>query len=262
MNQATMTRLINWCGLAIAVVLLALVSLHIYKKHFLLSDQSTEYLFNDLPTQATEAVKGNIPAIVQAHIMGEVPVVAQTEETKEVVKVAPPPPPPPKTKLNIVLTGIIDGATPETGFAMIEIQRGKTAVIGVGEEIGKTGAVLHQVLPGEVLVDRDGTIESVKMKRNTLELAMQLPDESLIDLMDESMLPLPSAELQLPYAELPAPSAGITNSVNQNDVSVNLNQELTNEERQAIRARALNEAAQKRPGVMSELPTPKRLLTL
>ncbi|MFT5258435.1 MAG: type II secretory pathway component PulC [Saprospiraceae bacterium] len=183
MSHAQLTKTINWFALAIALALLVLVGLHIYKKHFLAVAGSNDYLFSDLPTQAAAPLEADIQKVVQAHIMGEIPKV--TSAPKAVVE--KPKPAAPKTKLNIRLTGVIDGATPESGFAMIEIKPGKTAVLAVGEAIGDTGAILHQVLPGEVLVDRNGQIESVKMKRKSLELSQQLPNSSLINLMDESV---------------------------------------------------------------------------
>ena len=72
-------------------------------------------------------------------------------------------------------------------MAILEVERGRTLVVAVGEKIGDTDAVLHQVLPGEILIDRDGTIESVKMVRKTLSIA--------------SLDPALSSNLPQPYIE-------------------------------------------------------------
>lgn len=192
MSQAQVTRIINWCALAIALSLLLMVSLQIYQKYFLAASIESEYLFNDLPTKSAAPLKANIQQIVQAHIMGEVPVVVVPKPVE--IKAPEPEPEPlpepepvvPIIPLRIHLTGVIDGATPETGYAIIRLERGRTVVLGVGQVISGTDGVVHQVFPGEILVDRNGVIESVKMQRNALEWSQQLPNKALIDLMNES----------------------------------------------------------------------------
>ncbi len=260
MSQAQVTRLINWAAIAVALVLLMLVGLHIYKKHFLAATQNDDFLFNDLPTVLAAPLTADIQQIVSAHIMGQVPKLVP--QAKPVVKKDEPKPAAPKTKLDIILTGVIDGATPETGFAMIEIKRGKTAVLAVGESIGKTGAVLHQVLPGEVLVERDGVIESVKMKRKTLELAQQLPNESLIDLMGQDSGLRASA------------NEGLDDDYNNTDENINYEEITTAVRNQAeISGESAGTGAQKKSlrrksaepdnsKVMRTLPIPKKLLRL
>ncbi len=152
----------------IALILLVTVSYYTYQRHFVAQQSGINYQFDDLPGLSKAPITANIKAIVDAHIFGVIPKAAVQEPvavTKQVTK------PVPKTRLNIKLTGIIDGDSPENGIAMLEVDRGRTLVVAVGEKIGKTDAILHQVLPGEVLVDRNGTIESVKMVRKTLSLA-------------------------------------------------------------------------------------------
>ncbi len=168
MTYAQFTRLMNWSAIALALSLLALVSYQLYMRHYVDQQTSRDYQFDDLPGTAEAPVTADVDAIINKHIFGEVPKVVKTA-VPEVVKA--PPKPAPKTRLNIKLTGVVDGTTPENGMAMMEVDRGRTIVVAVGEKIDKTDAVLHQVLPGEILIDRDGTIESVKMVRKTLSIA-------------------------------------------------------------------------------------------
>ncbi len=186
MTSSQMTRVINWVAMLIAVFLLAVVAQHIYQRHFAQQLVGEDFRFDDLPAQSKAPLSTDINAIVNQHIFGQLP----KAPTKVMVK-KPKPKTAPKTRLNISLTGIISGATPETGMAMLEVERGKTLVVSVGEEIAKTNAVLHQVLPGEVLIDRDGVLESVKMVRKTLSLARLEPQ-------DNGALPQPYIELNDP----------------------------------------------------------------
>ncbi len=174
----------NWIAIPIALVLLVTVSYHIYQRHFVVQQSGVDYQFDDLPGLTRAPVTANIKAIVDAHIFGVIP---QKPAEKPAVVIKKDAKPVPKTRLNIKLTGIIDGDSPESGIAMLEVDRGRTLVVAVGEKIGKTDAVLHQVLPGEVLVDRNGTIESVKMVRKTLSLAK-------LDPALENSLPQPYTE--------------------------------------------------------------------
>lgn len=165
MYSSKITRLINWAAMLFSLVLIAFVLLQIYQRHVLPQAISSNYTFDDLPAQHTAPVIADINKIINQHIFGVVPkaIVKKTAPKPKTVK------PRPKSPLNIKLTGIIDDVSPERGMAMLEVQRGKTLVVGVGEKIGKTEAVLHQVLPGEILIDRGGEIESIKMVRKTLK---------------------------------------------------------------------------------------------
>jgi len=168
MTHSQITRLLNWSAIAIALSLMALVSYQLYLRHFVQQTTSLSYQFDDLPSSVEAPVTANIDEIIKQHVFGVVPEIVETREP-EAVKVAPKPAP--KTRLNIKLTGIIHGSTAQSCMAMLEVDRGRTLVVVVGEKIDKTDAVLHQVLPGEILIDRDGTIESVKMVRKTLSIA-------------------------------------------------------------------------------------------
>lgn len=168
MTYSQITRLLNWSAITIALSLVALVSYQLYVRHFVQITTSSNYQFDDLPGAAEVPVTADIDKIINKHIFGMMPEIIEPRQP-EVVKVEPRPAP--KTRLNIKLTGIIDGSTAQSGMAMMEVDRGRTVVVAVGEKIDKTDAVLHQVLAEEILIDRDGTIESVKMVRKTLSIA-------------------------------------------------------------------------------------------
>jgi type II secretory pathway component PulC len=168
MTPSQLTRTINWIAMPIALALLAMVAYQIYQRHYVSQTNSRNYQFDDLPTLNKASVTADINSIINKHVFGVVPSAPKPLAPVVVKKEAPKQAP--KTRLNIKLTGIIDGATPETGMAMLEVDRGRTLVVAVGEKIGKTDAILHQVLPEEILIDREGTIESVKMIRKTLEI--------------------------------------------------------------------------------------------
>ncbi len=183
MTPSQLTRTMNWIAMPVALILLAMVAYHIYQRHFMQQQIGQTYQFDDLPTVDQVVVTADIQQIIDAHVFGLVPeapklepVAVETQPAKSV----------PRTRLNIKLTGIIDSDSPENGIAMLEVDRGRTLVVSVGEKIGKTDAILHQVLPGEVLLDRNGTIESVKMARKTLSLAKL--DTTLIDSLPQPYL--------------------------------------------------------------------------
>lgn len=184
--------------MAIALLVCLAVLYHIYQRHFIASNDEQAYTFNDLPTENEAPVTADIKQIVEQHLFGELPVTPK----KQVVKKAPTPVAP-LTPLNIKLTGIILGDTPETGMAMFEVERGRTLVVGVNEEIGKTSATLQQVLPGEALIDRNGALETVKMIRKSLSIAS----------LDQQ----PAASLPQPYVDEYIEAEREQNSFDQKD---------------------------------------------
>ncbi len=262
MGASQITRMINWAAMLIALALLSVVVYQIYQRHFLGDTITQEFRFDDLPSGAIAPVSADINQIVAKHIFGQVPKAPIKQAA--VVKKAPSKKEAPKTRLNITLTGIIDGATPQTGMAMLEVERGKTIVVGVGEKIGKTDAVLHQVLPGEILIERGGEIESVKMVRKTLSLAS-------LDSQDLSSLPQayeapdpdpvfpnrsdPRTSIKTQTARRSDDSLARVNKANTRREKARAARELRLKERQERRARS----RQKNDGPMSKLPFPSQL---
>jgi type II secretory pathway component PulC len=180
MTPSQLTRTMNWVAMSVALLLLVMVGYHIYQRHYTQQRVSQMYQFNDLPALNSIQVSADIQKIIDGHIFGVIPEAPQPSA----VVVKEPTKPAPKTRLNIKLTGIIDSDSPKNGIAMIEVERGRTLVVAVGEKIGKTDAILHQVLPGEILLDRNGSIESVKMARKTLSLTKL--DTSLLDSLPQA----------------------------------------------------------------------------
>ena len=168
MTPSQITRTINWIAMPLALAMLAMVAFNVYQHHFVQPQAVANYQFDDLPSVDKAPITAEIKDIMSRHIFGVIPTATVTAPPKVVKK--EPPKPAPKTQLNIKLTGVIDSETPESGMAFVEVERGRTLVVAVGDKIGKTDARLHQVLPGEILIDRDGTIESVKMVRKTLSM--------------------------------------------------------------------------------------------
>lgn len=200
MTYSQITRLLNWGAIVIALGLMSLVLYQLYLRHFVPQVTSLNYQFDDLPGASEAPLTANIDEIIKQHVFGEVPKIVETREP-DIAKVAPKPAP--KTRLNIKLTGIIDGSSARGGMAMMEVDRGRTIVVAVGENIDKTDAILHQVLPGEILIDRDGSIESVKMVRKTLSIAKL--ESELLNSLPQPYVEDQGAETYLSPKEIDSP---------------------------------------------------------
>ena len=185
-TEAQITRLINWVAVVFALGLLAAVLFNIYQRN-LFSDSlgdSTEFQFSDLPGQGDAPLSAGVTDIIDQHLFGAKPFKA------EAVAVAPAPKvekkAPPRAKLNVELIGVVEGIG-EGGMAMLRLKNRKTAVVSVGEKIGKTKATLTAVHANDITVDRDGYEETLKMVRKKLTVAK-------LD-VDPNLLPRPSASL-------------------------------------------------------------------
>ena len=96
--------------------------------------------------------------VLNANLFGR----AKQKVTKKVV-VAPP------TRLNLKLVGIMARTPESSSLALIEISRGKQQVVRIGQTIGKSGATLNQVLTNHVLIERNGKLEKLAIKRSALD---------------------------------------------------------------------------------------------
>ncbi|KAA3619192.1 MAG: hypothetical protein DWQ08_15645 [Proteobacteria bacterium] len=101
----------------------------------------------------------DVNAIVRAHLFGR----EQREQAPVTQKVAPP------TRLNLKLVGVISQGNDTRGIALIETGRGRQQVVRVGESIGKTGARLAEVAHDHVLIERNGRLEKLAIKRPELD---------------------------------------------------------------------------------------------
>ena len=158
-------RLINIVSLLAALTLAAWAGHDIYQRiNHHKSDQQVFTFSNEIGSSL--GGPQFLTKVIESHLFGVVPkkIEKPVEKPKPVVVEAP------KTRLNLVLTGIVSAIPREDGLAMIEVKRGETSVVRVGQEIGKSGATLHEIWDDHVLIDRQGSIEKLQIERLTLEL--------------------------------------------------------------------------------------------
>jgi general secretion pathway protein C len=101
------------------------------------------------------ARRANVAAIANAHLFGAAE--------------APKPPPDatnaPQTSMPLVLTGIISADDPRNGLAILGESAAAAKVYATGDNL-PGGARLHSVYSDRVLLDRNGTLESLPLPRN------------------------------------------------------------------------------------------------
>ena len=157
-------RLINTVSLLAAIALAVWTGNDIYQR---INHHKNHQQVLTFPDEIGNTLGGPqfLTKVIETHLFGVVPkkVEKPVEKPKPVVEA-------PKTRLNLVLTGIVSAVPAENGLAMIEVKRGETSVVRVGQEIGKTGAKLHEIGDDHILIDRQGSIEKLQIERLTLEL--------------------------------------------------------------------------------------------
>ncbi|MBS0377607.1 MAG: type II secretion system protein GspC [Proteobacteria bacterium] len=94
----------------------------------------------------------DLAAITNAHLFGTAPVAKQDAANA------------PATSMALVLTGIIAGADPQSGLAIVGPTPQATKVYAVGDTIAG-GPKLHSVYSDRVVIDRDGQLESLALPR-------------------------------------------------------------------------------------------------
>jgi hypothetical protein len=149
----------SWLLLLGSMAALASAGYQVYARN-LVEKPPQQFHFN-APHASAPAEQMDLSKIVQAHVFGVVPI--KVKEKPKVVEA-------PKTQLKLTLTGVITAIPEEQGRAMIEVQRGTTSIVRVGEEIGKTGARLNSVFTDHILIDRQGKLEKLLIDRATLEI--------------------------------------------------------------------------------------------
>lgn len=153
---------LSWLLLLGALAGLGYSGYEVYRRH-LQAPAEQAFSFGAV-TRATSGQEVGMEQIINAHIFGVVPPKPAPKKEKPKVVEAP------KTKLNLLLTGVVTSPDPEGGMAMIEIQRGQTSVVRVGADIGKTGASLREVFADHILIERQGALEKLPIERETLNL--------------------------------------------------------------------------------------------
>jgi general secretion pathway protein C len=98
----------------------------------------------------------NVAAIANAHLFGSA---AQTQPQSDAANA-------PQTNIPLVLTGIIAADDPQNGLAIIGENAASAKVFAVGDTV-PGGVKLHQVLADKVILDRNGTLESLLLPRQS-----------------------------------------------------------------------------------------------
>ncbi|QUM91045.1 type II secretion system protein GspC [Moritella sp. 36] len=68
----------------------------------------------------------------------------------------------PKTRLRLILVGLVASSEPSLALAIIEL-KGKQETYGIDDEIGDTNAVLNQVLVDRVIIKYRGNLETLML---------------------------------------------------------------------------------------------------
>lgn len=142
---------------------------------------------------AAEARAVDINAVVRSHLFGRV----EQAAPQPVQRAAPP------TRLDLTLAGVIAVGDDRRGLALIETGRGRQQVVRVGQAIGDTDAVLAEVAPDHVLIERGGELERLAIKRPELEQ----PGGGRGVSADVANLPVAFDESTLAPAPAPVPAA-------------------------------------------------------
>lgn len=68
----------------------------------------------------------------------------------------------PKTRLRLILAGLVASSEPSLALAIIEY-KGKQETYAIDDEIGSTNAMLKQVLPDRVIIEYQGNLETLML---------------------------------------------------------------------------------------------------
>jgi general secretion pathway protein C len=80
----------------------------------------------------------------------------------------------PRTSVPLVLTGIIAASDPQNGLAILGENASSAKVYAVGDML-PGGVKLHSVLSDRVILDRNGSLESLTLPRQSTSVAMAPP---------------------------------------------------------------------------------------
>lgn len=162
----------RWLGVGAnvaALALLAWVAYSIYERGFW---RQQTLVIDDQPVKTAKANRNknvDIKQIVNAHLFG---VAQKAKPVQQVVEA-------PKTRLKLTLIGSVQSDSGAMSRAIIQTKGKQQSVVGIGEEIGKTGAKLHSVEKDRVLIERNGALESLEMERVNLAALTQDLNRSL-----------------------------------------------------------------------------------
>jgi general secretion pathway protein C len=150
----------------LSVVLVIAIAWQLVQLTWMLLEPTPSADLEPLAASATPPArpKGvDVQAITNAKLFG-------TAESSE-----PAQGPAPETQLPLVLSGVLAAEDPEKGWALIGDSAQQTKVFFVGDSV-RSGARLHSVYPDRVILDRNGTLETLALpKRNTGTLSVSRP---------------------------------------------------------------------------------------
>lgn len=114
----------------------------------------------DLPVLTIPADRSRTPVgeIIAAHLFGRP---AQSPAPVQQATV-------PTTRLNLTLAGVVASADPRVARAIIANGNGPLRNYAVGEMLEQTDLRLHAIHAGEVVIERGGKLESLAIRRSSL----------------------------------------------------------------------------------------------
>jgi general secretion pathway protein C len=107
----------------------------------------------------------NAATIANSHLFGNA--AAQAKPQGDAANAQP-------TSIPLVLTGVIAADKPENGLAILGENANNTKLVAVGQPV-PGGAKLYQVFADKVILDRNGTLESLMLPRQNQGLGMNPP---------------------------------------------------------------------------------------
>jgi len=133
----------------------------------------------------------DINMIINAHLLGQSAAPATAAA------------PPPKTRLRLTLVGSVASPDASRALAVIAADAGPAKPYRIGETVSTTGAVVREVKPDRVILDRSGKLESLQIERPTLDNPGAGP---AVPTADVRTVPSPVAPPRpAPPAAVPAP---------------------------------------------------------
>lgn len=156
----TSDRRIGMVLLLLAVMLLAWVLYDLWNRVYALGNARTAVAEETVVRAPPPRPKYQIGQIVNAHLFGKKAIkpVKQAPVEQKVVK----------TRLRLKLIGMIESTDPQYARALISLENGRPESYGIGDPIDRTDGKLHAVETNQVIIDRDGRLESLEMIRPSL----------------------------------------------------------------------------------------------
>ncbi|MBX2869934.1 MAG: hypothetical protein KTR18_14740 [Acidiferrobacterales bacterium] len=231
----------SWLLLFVGVAALGVVAKHAYQSNF--SPKSVQrFAFGSAFLNKSE-VRADLSEVTQQHIFGVVPPVKKPVVEKPKVVEAP------KTRLKLSLTGVITSDPVSQSLAMVEIKRGQTSVVRIGDPIGKTGAKLNEVHSDHIIIEYRGKPERLELVRPKMSLSdLRSQNNQTIDALNinvaefEALAKVNPTDLDITkLLPPPAPVPSNTSEVDQEATASESGQAVTDSEIQQLTLRQMQE---------------------